>query len=105
MRISYHISWRRNSGAGGDCDSSTISSGNMLRGEGSLVCQYGCVGTISEMSYYCTDYSIGENWSFSERQLTHPFTINGAGLITIGFTGCCWISPFSSSWNISQHFH
>ena len=104
MRISYHISWRRNSGAGGDCNSNTVSSGSILSGEGSLVCQYGCVGTITQMSYYCTDYSVEENWSFGEHQLTHPFTVTGAGLVTIGFTGCCWISPFSSSWNISTTF-
>ena len=104
MRIFYHISWRRNSGAGGNCDSNTVSSDNILPGQGSLVCQYGCVGTISQMSYYCTDYSIEENWSFGERQLTHPFTVNGANLVTIGFTGCCWISPFNSRWNISTTF-
>ena len=103
MRISYHISWRRSSREGGNCDSDTISSDTLLGG-GSLVCQYGCRGTISQMSYYCTDYSIGENWSFGERQLTHPFTINGASLVTIGFTGCCWISPFGGSWNISTTF-
>ena len=106
MRISYRISWRRNSGGGGGCDSNTVSNGNILSGEGSLTCQYGCVGTISSMSYYCTDYSIEENWSFGERQLTHTFAVagNDANSITIGFTGCCWISPFSSSWNISTTF-
>ena len=106
MRISYRISWRRNSGGGGSCDSNTVSSGNILSGEGSLTCQYGCVGTISSMSYYCTDYSIEENWSFGERQLTHTFAVTGndANSITIGFTGCCWISPFSNSWNISTTF-
>ena len=103
MRIFYHISWRRNSGEGGSCDSSTISSGSLIGG-GNLNCQYGCAGTISQMSYYCTDYSIEENWSFGERQLSYNFSGQNTDTITIGFTGCCWISPFSSSWNISTTF-
>ena len=72
MRIFYHVSWRRNSGAGGNCDSSTISSDTLIGG-GSLACQYGCSGTISQMSYYCTDYSAEEGWSFGERQLTQLY--------------------------------
>ena len=103
MRIFYHISWRRSSGAGGNCDSSTISSGTLL-GEGNLNCQYGCSGTISPMSYYCTDYSTEEDWSFGERQLTYNFTGLNANTITIGFTGYAWISPFNSGWNISTTF-
>ena len=103
MRIFYHISWRRSSGAGGNCDSSTISSGTLL-GQGDLNCQYGCSGTISPMSYYCTDYSTEEDWSFGERQLTYNFTGLNANVITIGFTGAAWISPFNSRWNISTTF-
>ena len=103
MRIFYHVSWRRSSGTGGNCDSSTVSSGRLIGG-GNLNCQYGCAGTISRMSYYCTDYSTEEDWSFGERQLTYNFTGQTTDTITIGFTGCCWISPFSGSWNISTTF-
>ena len=103
MRIFYHTSWRRSSREGGNCDSSTISSGTLL-GQGDLNCQYGCSGTISPMSYYCTDYSTEEDWSFGERQLTYNFTRLNANVITIGFTGGNWISPFNSRWNISTTF-
>ena len=103
MRISYHVSWRRSSSEGGNCDSSTVSSDTLIGG-GSLNCQYGCSGTISQMSYYCTDYSTEEDWSFGERQIMYNFTGLNANTITIGFTGCCWISPFNSDWNISTTF-
>ena len=103
MRIFYHISWRRRSGGGGNCDSSTVSSGTLLS-EGYLSCQYGCSGIISRMSYYCTDYSIEDDWSFGEHQLTYNFTGINTNTITIGFTGVAWISPFNSRWNISTTF-
>ena len=103
MRIFYHISWRRSSTEGGYCDSSTISSGTLLGG-GNLNCQYGCGRTVSQMYYYCTDYSIEEEWSFGERELTYNFTGLNANTITIGFTGCCWISAVGGSWNISTTF-
>ena len=102
MEIFYHISWRRNSGAGGSCTSTTVASGNLLTGEGSLTCQYGCSGTISSMAFRCTDFSESENWSYGENRIFHSFS--NQPYVTIGFTGCCWISPFGSSWNISSSF-
>ena len=101
MRIFYHISWRRSSGPQYYCDSSTISSGTLLGGD-NLDCQYGCSGTISQMLYYCTDYSTEEDWSFGERQITYNFTGLNTNTITIGYTGCCW--TIAGSWNISTTF-
>lgn len=108
MEIFYHISWRRNSGAGGYCSSYDVTNGNILLGEGSLTCQYGCSGTVSSMAYRCTDFSIVENWSFGENQLLYK-NFSSIPVLTIGFTGCCWISPFDHSpltghWNISSTF-
>ena len=57
------------------------------------------------MSYTCTDYSIEENWSFGERQLTLTFSSSVEGIVTIGFTECCWIAPFGSAWNLSTTFN
>ena len=104
MKIFYHVSWRRNTYAGGfKCNSDTIRNGTLISGEGSLTCHYGCTGTITQMAYYCTDYSVEDNWSFGERGLTYNFSQHNT--ITLSFTGCCWISPFySSSWNISTTF-
>ena len=69
-----------------------------------MVCQYGCSGTITTMSYICTDFSIDENWSFGENRLAFNFTDRTEDTIAIGFTGGCWISPLGCSWNISTTF-
>ena len=102
MDIFYHISWRRDSGAGHYCISANQTNGSILSGEGSLNCQYGCSGTLSNMVYKCTDFSVVENWSFGENQLLYNFT--NIPSITIGFTGCCWIRDIGGSWNISSTF-
>ena len=101
MEIFFHISWRRNSGEGGGCTDTTVANGNLI-GSGSLSCQYGCSGTVSSLAYKCTDYSISENWSFGENRINYAFP--SEPFLTIGFSSCCWISPFSSSWNLSSTF-
>ena len=100
MEITFRISWRRSSGAGGSCNAATIANGNLI-GEGQLVCQYGCPSTvsISSMFYRCTDFSEAEDWAYGERRLAYNFS--GTAPITVGFSGCCWISPFDSRWNLS----
>ena len=106
MEISYHVSWRRNSGGGGNCNAETVTNGNLLSGEGSLTCQSGCSGTITSMSYICTDFSSEENWSFGERRLVYDFSSVSSGVeVTIGFSGNAWISPFSSRWNLPTTFN
>jgi len=104
MEISYHVSWQRDSTAGGYCDSNKVRTGSYMPGEGSLTCQHGCYGVITPMSYICTDYSTEENWSFGERHLTDSFGPFVGNTITIGFVGCCWIAPFNSSWSILTTF-
>ena len=97
MEISFHISWRRNF-AGGVC----LSNGQSIDGLGALSCQDGCDGNIRALSYICTDFSTSENWQYGGDSFSYAFPVNS--VITIGFTGCCWISPFSSGWNISTTF-
>ena len=95
MEITFHVSWRRSSRAGGGCSATTITNGNLI-GQGQLVCQYGCPSRvrISSMLYRCTDFSEAEDWSYGERRLAYNFS--GTAPITIGFTGRNWISPFDS---------
>jgi len=104
MEVSYHVSWRRDTTAGGYCDSREVRTGSYIPGEGSLTCQHGCYGVITPMSYICTDYSTEENWSFGERRLTYSFGPFIQNTITIGFVGCCWVAPFGSSWSIITTF-
>ena len=103
VEVSYRISWRRSYSAH-FCDSTTITNGHLIRGEGSLTCQYGCSGTITAMSYICTDFSTDEDWTFGERILIYDFSTNINDIVAIGFTGGAWISPFNSGWNISTTF-
>ena len=83
---------------GGSCD----QPGTFISNGAGLVCEGGCFGTITDVGFFCTDYSIDEDWSFGERLVTHNFT--GGPRITIAFSGGAWISPFSSSWRVSTTF-
>ena len=107
MEIFFHMSYRRTHPTGGHCDSNTVANGNLLSasGEGNLQCQYGCSGSISTMDYYCTDFSISENWAFGERRVAYDFTSSINNTVTIGFSRCCWLAPYTSaSWNVSTTF-
>ena len=103
MEITYHVSWRRDSGGGGRCDSNTIEQETVLSGEGSMTCQAGCSGTITPMSYICTDFSTAENWSFGENRLSYVFS-SAHSTVRVTFSGCCWISPLGGGWNIPTTF-
>ena len=99
MEIFFQISWRRDSSEGGSCTSTTVANSNLI-GNGYLTCQYGCSGTVSSLAYKCTDFSISDNWSFGENRVFYNFT--SKQVLTIGYSGCCWIND--DSWNISTTF-
>ncbi len=101
MEVSWYISWRRSSSAGGNCDDISIQNSQVISGEGSLTCLSGCSSTISSLSYKCTAFSASEDWSFGENLVYYTFPSSGS--VTIGFTGCCWISGFGS-WRLSTTF-
>ena len=101
------MSYRRTHFTGENCDSNTVASGRLLSAifEGNLECQYGCSGSVSSMAYYCTDFSITENWAFGERRVTYDFAASINGTVTIGFSRCCWIAPYTGdAWNVSTTF-
>ena len=101
MEVFFHISWRRSSGAGGSCSSTTVQNGNLIGG-GSLTCQSGCSGTVGSLAYQCTDFSASEDWSYGQNTLIYTFP--SSGTVTISYANCCWISPFSSSWSLTTTF-
>ena len=103
MEITYRVSWRRNSGGGGSCSATTVNQETLLSGEGSLTCSSGCRGTITSLSYVCTDFSIAENWSFGENRVVYTFPSTSTS-VTIGFSGNAWIAPFNSRWNVPTTF-
>ncbi|KAK7073546.1 hypothetical protein SK128_016753 [Halocaridina rubra] len=95
MEIYFRVSWRRSSWEGGNCDQTTIDSGTLLS-SGSIDCIAGCTGSVMSAQYYCTDFSISDDWSFGERREVFTFS-PGTQNITIAYTGCCWV--IASSWN------
>ena len=107
MEIFFHMSYRRTHDTGGRCNSNTVSRARLLpaRYEGNLECHNGCSGSISTMAYYCTDFSVSEDWAFGERRVTYDFTSSINNTVTIGFSRCCWLAPYDSdSWNVSTTF-
>ena len=103
MEITYHISWRRNFGSDHFCDANAVEQQTVKRGQGSLVCQAGCSGTIAPMSFICTDFSETENWSFGENRILHTFSSVSSSTVTIGFFGNAWISPFGR-WSLTTTY-
>ena len=106
MEISYQISWRRSSG-GHQCDSTNVFNGDLINAGATLSCQYGCSGTIiSPMSYVCTCFSIEDDWSFGEHNLTHIFNIvSDQNTVTIGTSGGNWLTEVGDgTWNVSTVF-
>ena len=106
MEISYQISWRRSSSKH-FCDATTVANGQLINGEDSLDCQYGCSGQIlSRMSYVCTYFSAEDDWTFGEHHVTYNFFYNSLGdIITIGLSGGNWLTKVGDgNWNISTTF-
>ncbi|XP_076071887.1 uncharacterized protein LOC143043490 isoform X1 [Mytilus galloprovincialis] len=102
IEISYRLAFRRDYSRSHMCNDSNIINGDILNGEGVLACYHGCSGSIvNPMSYYCTDYSVDENWSAGQRSIyyTVPTSDN---IFQLGYSSCCWISTLvvgrDSSW-------
>ncbi|KAK3579265.1 hypothetical protein CHS0354_033343 [Potamilus streckersoni] len=74
IKISYRLSWRRSYSSDHFCDSSHISSGDLRPGEGSLICSRGCIGTVTELAYRCTDFSETEDWTTGTRTFLYNLT-------------------------------
>ena len=73
IEITHRVAWRASSG-GVYCNQATITSRNLIAGQGTLSCQSGCSGTIGSMSFYCTGFSISEDWTTGERTYTYIAT-------------------------------
>ena len=74
VQITHRIAWRRNRAEGGSCTLATIDAQTLLPSGGYLTCQRGCSGNIGNFSYYCTDFSVTDNWSAGERTYTYTFS-------------------------------
>ena len=102
VEITYRVAWRRGAQF---CDNTTISSNSLVSGEGRIDCNNGCSGTVIPLlSFFCTSFSVAEDFTVGGRTVSFDFTtIKTADEITIGYTGCCWISPFNN-WSLLTRF-
>ncbi|CAC5391946.1 unnamed protein product [Mytilus coruscus] len=90
VKISYRLAFRRSFSDNFYCDAATLSS--LLPGEDPLVCLYGCSGNIiTSMSYYCTDYSVDEDWSSGERTVVYTFPATTSNIYHFGYISSAWI--------------
>ena len=104
MEISYYVSWEQDDNDF-ECNSAAVENSNLLDSTDSIDCLYGCSGVITRMSYICTCYSAGDNWSFGKNQLTYVFNATtDVNTLTIGSLGKSWHSEINGAWNISTTF-
>ncbi|XP_076070857.1 uncharacterized protein LOC143042452 isoform X2 [Mytilus galloprovincialis] len=95
VEITYRLTFRRGAFERHECNDSTIINGDLVTGEGSLQCISGCsnIATIvPSMNYYCTDYSVDEDWTSGQDSTTYTFSATTTNVFHFGYQACCWIT-------------
>ncbi len=64
IEFTHRMSWRRS--AGFFCDQNTINNRQLIGG-GNLYCNRGCYWYLGSLNFYCTDFSVAEDWSSGEK--------------------------------------
>ncbi|XP_035659266.1 uncharacterized protein LOC118404302 [Branchiostoma floridae] len=100
--FTYRIGWRRSSQS--RCDQNSIDNRDLISGEGTWRSSAG----NNPASYYCTDYSVQEDWQQGEGSFS--LTFPDAGPHVVRHSSCCWItvrrpdgSTHSPDWNVETH--
>ena len=75
IRFFHRIAWRRTYSPNLNCTSSDIGT-DKLFGTGDLVCANGCSGLVGNLSFFCTDVSVLEDWVSGERSFTYNIDPN-----------------------------
>ena len=98
MEITFHISWKTNTTLRSLCLEQP--NGNLVPGQGNLVCQYGCTDKVAPLHFNCTRACIQDNWALDVYKLEYPFVPNTTGgTITVGTSGMG-----GENWNVSTTF-
>ncbi|CAC5400893.1 unnamed protein product [Mytilus coruscus] len=97
--ITYKVSFNSH-----PCDKISILNRTLLNGAGSLKCYRGCSGTlVSPLSYYCTEYSENDTWTYGQRTLNFTFPSTLDNIYVFGYRDCCWTSLVeggSNDWSL-----
>lgn len=83
IEINYRVAFRRSAGSH-MCDENTIDNGTINSGEGTLKCLKGCSGSITTMSYYCTDFSDIEEWTTGTNSIKYNPSTSSDNLYHFG---------------------
>ena len=78
IMITHRIAWRRSWSETTECEEShknTTTPFYASPGE-NLYCVEGCSGVVGEMTFFCTDFSILEDWVTGERSYIYNISTN-----------------------------
>nr|XP_058961668.1 integrin beta-like protein B [Pocillopora verrucosa] len=116
VHFSFRIGLRRSSSQSLNCDQNMTSSGQLINYGGSW--KAGCDNSfnslcgssfaISNTNFYCTDYSVSEDWTVGENNFTYTFS-NSEKKWNVSYSGCCWISlshyAGSTDWKVETEIN
>ena len=69
IMITHRIAWRRSWSANTECNETHKDTTTLFYASAhdNLNCIEGCSGVVGEMTFFCTDFSIFEDWVTGER--------------------------------------
>lgn len=85
IEITYRFAFTRSSNAVFFCDENTIKNRTLLGGVAFIQCQSGCVGSITNVYYYCTDFSETEDWTIGIRSVKYNFPVSNIKSFHFGY--------------------
>ncbi|XP_078580668.1 uncharacterized protein LOC144864462 [Branchiostoma floridae x Branchiostoma japonicum] len=106
VTFTYRIGWRRSWSSHTKCYQNTIDSRTLLSGLGHWK---STSGWQRQASYYCTDFSVVEDWQQGEDSFSMTFPSTGKHLV-IQSGYCCWITArrpdglsHDPRWHVETH--
>ncbi|XP_052078424.1 uncharacterized protein LOC127716301 isoform X3 [Mytilus californianus] len=100
--ITYKVSFNNH-----HCDKMYILNRILVNGEGSLMCYRGCNDTltrtlVTSLSYYCTEFSEDDNWTYGQRTLNVTFPSTSDNIYVFGYRSGSWATLVDGggSWSL-----
>ncbi|XP_035679046.1 uncharacterized protein LOC118417560 [Branchiostoma floridae] len=87
VHFSFRIAWRRSS-SNSDCTQNSIVDGTLHGADENWSTQQ--EGALSSTRYYCTDFSVSEDWATGGN--TFDYVFNDATPRIVYYGACCWIN-------------
>ncbi|CAC5400899.1 unnamed protein product [Mytilus coruscus] len=103
IEITYKLSFRRDYGGHSCKVYDMFNSDVTFGGGGQLECYTGChSASLADMSYYCTDFSEKDNWTYGQRTVNVSLPTTSDNIYQFRFSGGAWIDLIGggSSWSL-----